>query len=664
MDKKIRRLALVLLLTVLLSTLPVNVYGQTEHHASGMQTAVNPLYPWAAKQGALRTQVWPKVAANSPSQYSADWDSALAALQEQLAEHADTAYFLYKDRGVLAAKIDRMGQEEAYAFVLEQFYRALEHSGAPKGGDYLRWHYSSVQYGYSWYGYTNGDFYYTFQYTPQYLTTRAQEQEGDAAVEALLDELNVYDATDYEKVHAVYSWICSNVTYDNEGLEQDDVLCHSAYAALVERSAVCQGYATLMYRLLLELGVDNRLISSATHGWNIVNLGDLYYNCDATWDASRQQWSYFLGGADAFDAVTDHVRDAQYDTDDFHELYPMALDAYVPGQDGIAVTASGISLLLEDEVCGKLYFDVENRPQEAKVVQYGMTVYGEDPAEVDGAQVLHEIKRVAGQGNAEQYSVIGQGVAAKEMSRVFWMEPQVTLSDGSVHKGNAVTFSVQNYAETILEGEYTVRVKALVAAMLQYGAAAQAYFDYDTEPPADSVLTAEQAALVQAYSTDMLRVPQAPSAEKCAAFEKTEGGFAEKAISATLGGALALNCYATPDKTPDANSFMLYAWEESTAKNAAALTQDNADWAIAMKDADGDGRWMATMDGIAAKQIDDAMLISLVYTANGQTCCTGVIPYSLQTYCEDLMSKTDDADVQALAKAIAVYGYYADAYFS
>ena len=139
----------------------------------------------------------------------------------------------------------------------------------------------------------------------------------------------MYDATDYEKIVGVYDWICENVTYDYEHLSDPDyILMRTAYGALINKSAVCQGYAVLLYRLLLELGIDNRVITGygngGYHAWNIVELDGFYYNGDATWDATWHQagwdYQYFLRSDEEFG---DHIRDEEYLTAEFNRKYPM-----------------------------------------------------------------------------------------------------------------------------------------------------------------------------------------------------------------------------------------------------------------------------------------------------------------------------------------------------
>lgn len=208
---------------------------------------------------------------------------------------------------------------------------ALAHTGNAVEGDYLAWQYGGSQISTSTATYTDSDgnvtkYEYTVTYTPAYYTTAEQEAEMDTAVAELLSSLELDGKSDYEKIKAAYDYICANVTYDNANLEDDTyTLKYTAYAALVNKTAVCQGYSLLLYRLALEMGIDCRFIggtgNGGAHGWNIVKLGDVYYNVDATWDAGETEYSYFL----VCDAnFGDHTRDDEFNTAEFNAAYPMA----------------------------------------------------------------------------------------------------------------------------------------------------------------------------------------------------------------------------------------------------------------------------------------------------------------------------------------------------
>lgn len=238
---------------------------------------------------------------------------------------------------------------------------ALEHTGVPTQGDYLRWQMGKCYMSAS--GYSSGDKYYlTLSYAPEYYTTAQQEAELDLAVEALLDELALDTATDYEKICGIYDYICENVVYDEAGLAaKESDLIYTAYAALINGTSVCQGYANLFYRLALELGVDARLISgegdNEPHGWNIVKLNGKYYNVDATWDSPRKQanvdYQYFLRCEENFE---EHIRDSQYATAAFHAAYPMGTKDYSLPTEALPGDVNGDDAVTRDDAIRVLLY--------------------------------------------------------------------------------------------------------------------------------------------------------------------------------------------------------------------------------------------------------------------------------------------------------------------
>ena len=218
------------------------------------------------------------------------------------------------------------------------FDAATAHTGVPKEGDTLGWGWIYLRYSSSYYV-QNGTEYVTLTYSFTYHTTAAQEKELDAAVDKLLAELNPR-GSDYDKVCTIYDYMCCNITYDYANLYDDSyILKFSAYAALIDKTAVCQGYALLFYRLMLELGIDARFIGGTggggPHGWNIVQLGKYYYDVDSTWDAGRgpgvMYYDYFLLCEEDFtNGGRDHFRDPEYDTPEFHAEYPMSKTNFDP----------------------------------------------------------------------------------------------------------------------------------------------------------------------------------------------------------------------------------------------------------------------------------------------------------------------------------------------
>ena len=73
------------------------------------------------------------------------------------------------------------------------------------------------------------------------------------------------------------------------------------------------------------------------------------------------------------------------------------------------------------------------------------------------------------------------------------------------------------------------------------------------------------------------------------------------------------------------------------------------------------GVYYASVAGIAAKELDKTMYVSVVYHGSTRY-CSGVIAYSVGRYLEGIAGNPN-SDAQELAAAAAVYSYYAKRYF-
>ena len=102
-----------------------------------------------------------------------------------------------------------------------------------------------------------------------------------------MKSLDLSNKTDYQKVKAIYDYICSNVTYDHDNLNDESYsLKYTAYAALINKTAVCQGYASLFYRLALDAGVDTSGIETPD-AWQGYTQDNYQYNYN---DGSNDYW--------------------------------------------------------------------------------------------------------------------------------------------------------------------------------------------------------------------------------------------------------------------------------------------------------------------------------------------------------------------------------------
>lgn len=204
--------------------------------------------------------------------------------------------------------------------------KAMAESDDPKGGDYIRYQNGGYTADFSVSG--TGPYSYSIRITPKYYDYLEQEQRTDETVSRLMDELDLEDASDLEKMTAVYDYICSHVTYDRVHAGNGYYYLRSTcYSALVRGTATCQGYAVAVYRLMKECGIECRVVTGraagedAPHAWNIVKLGGEFYFLDAAWDSQREEHDYFLKGMSDLEG---HELSEEFMTDEFMKAYPIA----------------------------------------------------------------------------------------------------------------------------------------------------------------------------------------------------------------------------------------------------------------------------------------------------------------------------------------------------
>ena len=318
---------------------------------------------------------------------------------------------------------------------------------------------------------------------------------------------------------------------------------------------------------------------------------------------------------------------------------------------------SGFTLSFEDEILANFYYTAQDT---ADVAQQGMLVFYSDPGTADFAKAdaVYESEYVAASGS---YIATTAGIAAKEMGDNRFYCAYAKLADGTYAYSPLYQYSPKKYATNMLARASTSpEQKALCVAMLNYGAAAQNFFNYRTDDLMNAGLTDEQKAMVLPYDASYFKGAIAADAGKIGSFAATSTGFSGKSASVSFEGAFAINYYFAPSYGVK-DGVKLYIWSPADYEAAATLTASNATAVVTMNAQSGGAYW-GQVEGIAAKMVDKTYYVAGVYTdMSGNTYCTGVIAYSLSKYC--LNNAKPGKDMQELASATAMYGYYANAFF-
>lgn len=226
-------------------------------------------------------------------------------------------------------------EDDWFYIVYSLLLMAFEETGNSFEGDYLRWQFQET--GESMVS-VDAKGAYRIELPFVFYTTYAQEQMVTQAVNRALSDMAITDKMPpYLRIRKIYDYVCSTVVYDDiHESNADYVLQFTAYGAIVDQAAVCQGYAVLLYRMLMEAGITNRMIPSERHIWNLVYLRGIYYYVDATWDSQviPEHYLYFLKGSRSFETDADHIRETDdlfcdYNSEEFRNAYPVSQADYI-----------------------------------------------------------------------------------------------------------------------------------------------------------------------------------------------------------------------------------------------------------------------------------------------------------------------------------------------
>lgn len=140
----------------------------------------------------------------------------------------------------------------------------------------------------------------------------------------------------YNDIKMVHDYLVDNIEYDTS-ISKDNI--YDIYGALVNKVAVCEGYARAFKYILDDLGIPcvlaigtgtNSRGETERHAWNYVEIDGQWYAIDCTWDdpvivgggtlTQSLKYKYFLKGADEF--FTDHIPSGQFTPGGKEFTYP------------------------------------------------------------------------------------------------------------------------------------------------------------------------------------------------------------------------------------------------------------------------------------------------------------------------------------------------------
>ena len=189
----------------------------------------------------------------------------------------------------------------------EEFYLVLDATRR----DHTEQFWLESQYGFT---FPEGDESKVLKMKPKYTMPIPQINDARSQFESRVQDFLGYlnpDMSDYEKVKTLHDMLAINVDYVSGAANS-----HNAYGALVEKKAVCEGYAESLQYLLQRVGIPSIEVfgygisnvatgKGENHAWNIVFIDGVPYLIDLTWDDKTDDgfisYAYFNQTSEIFD---------------------------------------------------------------------------------------------------------------------------------------------------------------------------------------------------------------------------------------------------------------------------------------------------------------------------------------------------------------------------
>lgn len=182
-------------------------------------------------------------------------------------------------------------------------------------------------------------------FCPEYRHTVDQANEITNQLNDKIDEIISeveFLPSEYEKELFIHDFVCENTEYDLNV----EAFTDTAYEAILNGKAICEGYARAIQILLNAVDIDNYLIvgnaisngKSEPHMWNVVNIDNFNYHLDATWNDSTDEdrITYFYFNVTDEYIMGDHMDLNIINNDCIHNgaNYFVMENAYVSDYDG------------------------------------------------------------------------------------------------------------------------------------------------------------------------------------------------------------------------------------------------------------------------------------------------------------------------------------------
>ena len=169
----------------------------------------------------------------------------------------------------------------------------------------------------------------TTNYLDEGYNSESQISQAIAQLESVKQQIVAQaqaQGSTYSQIKYVHDYIVDNTNYDST-ISNPDI--YNIYGTLIRKSSVCEGYAKSFKYIMDALNIPCVMVigeatnssgESESHAWNYVQINNIWYAIDCTWDdpvvigggraSSSSKTRYFLKGSNTFNQ--DHFPSGQF----------------------------------------------------------------------------------------------------------------------------------------------------------------------------------------------------------------------------------------------------------------------------------------------------------------------------------------------------------------
>lgn len=238
-------------------------------------------------------------------------------------------------------------------------------------------------------------------------------------------------------------------------------------------------------------------------------------------------------------------------------------------------------------------------------------------------------------------------VSAKEIGDTLTASLEFTKGERE-YNGKVDEYSLKRYAEERLAASANESFKRLLVDLLNYGAAAQSYFEYKTDKPVNADLTEEQKALSLGKYNGITKVV---SDEDTGVYEAE---ITRKNIK--FGNRIELLVATSFGIDSDLSGVKLKVVYTTASGEEGVETIDGADF-VYRTDVNS---FAAYFNGLKASEFRSVLFLTLV---RGDEAISATVKYSLDTYAANRLEASTDENYKELLKKTLIYSDSAKNYF-